>query len=134
MSRLLQLLHETPLGWRAIPDVLNSMWGPALEIRQQQPQPPALQQLQSPVTQQKQQLQGEGSNTPSAPPLLVLVLYIGGVSHAEIAAIRRLNELERDGKVKADRRPPNTRIQYLILTTEIINTRQLFHSMIDDVD
>ncbi|CDJ63334.1 sec1 family domain-containing protein, putative [Eimeria necatrix] len=132
--RLLQLLHETPLGWRAIPDVLNSMWGPALEIRQQQPQPPALQQLQSPVTQQKQQLQGEGSNTPSAPPLLVLVLYIGGVSHAEIAAIRRLNELERDGKVKADRRPPNTRIQYLILTTEIINTRQLFHSMIDDVD
>lgn len=140
------MLHETPLGWRAIPDVLNSLWGPALEIRQQQ-QPQLGQQQRAAQQRQQQQhrLQGssgaeedegtgEGSSAAAPPPLLVLMFYIGGVSHAEIAAIRRLNEMELQGNVKAERRPENTRVQYLIITTEILNTRQLFRSMIEDVD
>lgn len=133
--RLVQLLHETSTGWRAIPDVLNSMWGPALEIRQQQPMPRRSQK-------QDQQAQS-GRSTPAGPPsdtqrnesspVLVLVLFLGGVSHAEIAAVRRLNDMERNRQTKSERDPTDKR-QYLIVTTEILTPRKLFRSMIDDVD
>ncbi|XP_026191366.1 uncharacterized protein LOC34621417 [Cyclospora cayetanensis] len=148
--RLLQLLHESPLGWRAIPDILNSLWGPAMEIRQQQPLPKVPQQQQ----QQQQHRGGEGkasagalaaSNTsshtsgplvppgPSAvAPVLILMLFLGGVSHSEIAAVRRLNEIERKGGVKSEQ--PEGYRQYLILTTEILTPRKLFKGMINDVD
>ncbi|KAL8431140.1 hypothetical protein ACSSS7_005458 [Eimeria intestinalis] len=136
--RLLQLLHETSLGWRAIPDVLNSLWGPAMEIRQQQTTPKAL-------LKPDQRVLSPGARTPTGPaaraqhkgavssPSLVVILFLGGVSHAEIAAVRRLNEMERKKTTKtncdfAERR------QYLILTTEILTPRKLFRSMLDAVD
>ncbi|KAL8455775.1 hypothetical protein Emag_000349 [Eimeria magna] len=130
--RLLQLLHETSLGWRAIPDVLNSLWGPAMEIRQQQTMPKAM-------LKPGEHVLSSGACTPtgsaraqqkasSNSPTLVVILFLGGVAHAEIAAVRRLNEMERKKMTKTERR------QYLILTTEILTPRKLFKSMIDAVD
>ncbi|KAL8271943.1 hypothetical protein Esti_004067 [Eimeria stiedai] len=135
--RLLQLLHETSLGWRAIPDVLNSLWGPAMEIRQQQTMPKAMlkpdQHVLSPgacaPTGAARAQQRGSSNSPT----LVVILFLGGVSHAEIAAVRRLNEMERKKTSEAERGFADRR-QYLILTTEILTPRKLFKSMLDAVD
>ncbi|KAL8440017.1 hypothetical protein Efla_004933 [Eimeria flavescens] len=136
--RLLQLLHETPSGWRAIPDVLNSLWGPAMEIRQQQP--PAKQlpktELQKAASAASSSAGAPGSathGTATAAPTLVLILFLGGVTHAEIAAVRRLNEMELKGQVKCERDQTDKR-QYLIVTTEILTPRRLFRSMLDAVD
>merc|ERR1712113_396646 len=50
-------------------------------------------------------------------PAVVLVCFLGGVTYGEIAALRRLSELE-DGRRK-----------FLVLTTEVINTKKFFESL-----
>lgn len=134
VSRLVQLLHETPQGWRAIPDVLNSMWGPAMEIRQQQPLPKKHPTAESNSFGQGAAAAGEPPQHEAPAPTLVLVLFLGGVSHAEIAAVRRLNEMERKKAAKPEGEAPGSRRQYLIVTTEILTPRKLFRSMLELVD
>lgn len=133
--RLVELLHETSLGWRAIPDVLNSMWGPAMEIRQQQATPKRMQPNEQQISSGKSTPAGPSSTQgkSASSPTLVLILFLGGVSLAEIAAVRRLNEMERKKGTKSDRDPSDER-RYLIVTTEILTPRKLFRSMLDGVD
>merc|ERR1711948_139356 len=50
-------------------------------------------------------------------PAIVLVVFLGGVTYGEIAALRRLSELE------------GGRRRFLVLTTEITNTKKLFDSL-----
>ncbi|PHJ16389.1 sec1 family domain-containing [Cystoisospora suis] len=142
--RLIQFLHEFPNGWRSIPHVLSLLWGPALEVRQQQPQPPlaVLQLQQQQKLLQQQQREAESASTERAmdPKQMttIMVMYLGGVTYAEIAAIRRLNELEIEryqryvkeqeqllqqgggGSLK-----PPTRRRYVIVTTDVINYKKL---------
>ena len=90
--RLVQLLNAS---WKTSADKLNLLRGPALEIQQECPV------------------------APSAPgnTMYVLVVFIGGVTYGEIAALRKLSELEA-GKRK-----------FLILATGITSYRKIIHHM-----
>ncbi|PFH31660.1 hypothetical protein BESB_026340 [Besnoitia besnoiti] len=143
--RLLQFLHEQPNGWRSIPHILSLLWGPAMEVRQQQPAAGPLQAQQRLLELQRLQKSerappadgGDSSNI-----MTVMVMYLGGVTYAEIAAIRKLNELEvvkheqhlqqqelaaRQGAAPPPGKPP-TRRRYIIVTTEITNYKKLLAS------
>ncbi|KFH03431.1 Sec1 family protein [Toxoplasma gondii VAND] len=143
--RLLQFLHEQPNGWRSIPHILSLLWGPAMEVRQQQQQSPSgsLQASQQKLLELQQREQradlseGEGNSNVTT----VMVMYLGGVTYAEIAAIRRLNEMEiakhqqfledqRLGAAPPAKAPPRRR--YIIVTTEIINYKKLIASCGED--
>jgi len=50
-------------------------------------------------------------------PSVVLVCFLGGVTYGEIAALRRLSEKEKGHR------------KFLIVTTELINTKKLFNYM-----
>jgi len=50
-------------------------------------------------------------------PSTVLVVFLGGVTHAEVAALRRLSQLEEGRRT------------FLVLTTEFLNVKRLFDSM-----
>lgn len=95
--RLVQMTKSLPRGWRSCTDALNLLYGPA-ELRQ--------------VVGE----QGVDTRDPDQPSV-VLVCFVGGVTYGEIAALRKLSELE-------DRRR-----QFLILTTEFINTKKMFTSL-----
>lgn len=143
--RLVQFLHELPNGWRSIPHVLSLLWGPALEVRQQQPQPPlaVLQLQQQQKLLQQQQREADSVSAESAVSskqmTTIMVMYLGGVTYAEIAAIRRLNELEIEQyqrHVKEQEQlllqqsgggplKPPTRRRYIIVTTDVINYKKL---------
>ncbi|CBZ49696.1 putative sec1 family domain-containing protein [Neospora caninum Liverpool] len=141
--RLLQFLHDQPNGWRSIPHILSQLWGPAMEVRQQQPSPiDSLQALQQPLQRRQQRdasPDGDGSVE------TVMVMYLGGVTYAEIAAIRRLNEMEivkqqqfqeqeRRAHQGAPAAKPPPRRRYIIVTTEIINYRKLIASCGEDAE
>lgn len=86
--RLAQLLSRP--GWRSIEEVLRILPGPHFEERQ--PLPTGLQKKRQP---------GENRVT--------LVFFLGGVTFAEIAALRFLSQLEDGGT------------EYVIATTKLIN-------------
>ena len=93
--RLVQLLNTS---WRASAASLNLVRGPALEIAQECPV----------VTN------GTGPNPNST---FVAVLFIGGVTCGEIAALRKLSQLE------------GGRRKFLIITTEITNYAKLINKL-----
>jgi len=100
--RLVQLTRSLPKGWRSCQDALSLLYGPAQEL--QQP------------------LEGGNGNTAETPQetgqsSVVLVVFLGGVTHGEVAALRRLAELEEG------------RRQFLVMTTEFMGVRRLFDSM-----
>ncbi|KAM5238763.1 vacuolar protein sorting-associated protein 33A isoform 4-T4 [Ctenodactylus gundi] len=86
--RLAQLLSRP--GWRSIEEVLRILPGPHFEERQ--PLPTGLQKKRQP---------GENRVT--------LVFFLGGVTFAEIAALRFLSQLEDGGT------------EYVIATTKLLN-------------
>ncbi|XP_004276742.1 vacuolar protein sorting-associated protein 33A isoform X1 [Orcinus orca] len=86
--RLAQLLSRP--GWRSIEEVLRILPGPHFEERQ--PLPTGLQKKRQP---------GENRVT--------LIFFLGGVTFAEIAALRFLSQLEDGGT------------EYVIATTKLIN-------------
>ncbi|XP_015273145.1 PREDICTED: vacuolar protein sorting-associated protein 33A [Gekko japonicus] len=86
--RLAQLLARP--GWRSIEEVLKMLPGPHFEERQQLP-----------TGLQKKRQQGENKVT--------LVFFLGGVTYAEIAALRFLSQMEDGGT------------EYVIATTKLIN-------------
>ncbi|XP_040842996.1 vacuolar protein sorting-associated protein 33A isoform X3 [Ochotona curzoniae] len=86
--RLAQLLSRP--GWRSIEEVLRMLPGPHFEERQ--PLPTGLQKKRQP---------GENRVT--------LVFFLGGVTFAEIAALRFLSQLEDGGT------------EYVIATTKLVN-------------
>uniref|UniRef100_A0A7S1Q1K1 Sec1-like protein n=1 Tax=Alexandrium catenella TaxID=2925 RepID=A0A7S1Q1K1_ALECA len=96
--RLVQMTRSLPRGWRSCPDALGLLYGPA----QQVPQTP-----DSTVA----------DGRAVAGPALVLVVFVGGVTHGEVAALRRLAELEEG------------RRRFLIVTTEFVSTKKLVESL-----
>lgn len=96
--RLVQMTKSRPNGWRSHQDALGLLWGPAQDLRQQ---------AQA----------GAAADEDPSQPAVVLVVFLGGVTYGEIAALRRLGELEEG------------RRRFLILTTEIINSKKFFESL-----
>ncbi|KAM8866504.1 vacuolar protein sorting-associated protein 33A [Synchiropus picturatus] len=96
--RLTQVLARP--GWRSIEEVLKMLPGPHFEERQQLP--PGL---------HKKRQQGENRTT--------LVFFLGGVTYAEIAALRFLSQMEDSG------------MEYVIATTKLINGTTWIKSLQD---
>merc|ERR1712032_1069843 len=103
--RLLQMTRSLPKGWRSCGDALNLLYGPAQELQQSTEQPGA----PPPIVPEP----ARDPNTPS----IALVVFLGGVTYGEIAAVRKLSELE------------GGRRKFLILTTEFLNAKTLFDSL-----
>ncbi|XP_028621976.1 vacuolar protein sorting-associated protein 33A isoform X1 [Grammomys surdaster] len=96
--RLAQLLSRP--GWRSIEEVLRILPGPHFEERQ--PLPTGLQKKRQP---------GENRVT--------LVFFLGGVTFAEIAALRFLSQLEDGGT------------EYVIATTKLMNGNSWIESLME---
>jgi len=80
-------------GWKGCRDTLNLLWGTPEEHKQPEVDPPE-----------------------PGRPLVSLVVFIGGLTYGEMAAIRKLSETEGNRK-------------FLVLTTEMLNAKKLFNSL-----
>mmetsp|Transcript_88343 Transcript_88343/g.175657 ORF Transcript_88343/g.175657 Transcript_88343/m.175657 type:complete len:647 (-) Transcript_88343:209-2149(-) len=102
--RLIQMTRSLPKGWRSCQDALSLLYGPAQEL---------------------QQLPDGGAAAAEArdtgQPSTVLVVFLGGITHAEVAALRRLSQLEEGRRT------------FLVLTTEFLSAKRLFDSMQYDI-
>uniref|UniRef100_A0A669CU34 VPS33A core subunit of CORVET and HOPS complexes n=1 Tax=Oreochromis niloticus TaxID=8128 RepID=A0A669CU34_ORENI len=96
--RLTQILARP--GWRSIEEVLKMLPGPHFEERQQLPS-----------GLHKKRQQGENRTT--------LVFFLGGVTYAEIAALRFLSQVEDSG------------MEYVIATTKLVNGTTWIKSLMD---
>mmetsp|Transcript_59777 Transcript_59777/g.134302 ORF Transcript_59777/g.134302 Transcript_59777/m.134302 type:complete len:170 (+) Transcript_59777:3-512(+) len=94
--RLVQMTKSLPRGWRSIPDALNLLDGCAQEVPQVTDPP---------------------GNRDANQPTIALVCFLGGITYGELAALRRLSELE-EGKRK-----------FLVVTTEILSSKKFFEGM-----
>ncbi|XP_048370449.1 vacuolar protein sorting-associated protein 33A [Sphaerodactylus townsendi] len=99
--RLAQLLARP--GWRSIEEVLKMLPGPHFEERQQLP-----------TGLQKKRQHGENKVT--------LVFFLGGVTYAEIAALRFLSQMEDGGT------------EYVIATTKLINGTSWMKSLMEKLE
>uniref|UniRef100_A0A8B9GBU4 Vacuolar protein sorting-associated protein 33A n=1 Tax=Amazona collaria TaxID=241587 RepID=A0A8B9GBU4_9PSIT len=99
--RLAQLLARP--GWRSIEEVLKMLPGPHFEERQQLP-----------TGLQKKRQHGENRVT--------LVFFLGGVTYAEIAALRFLSQMEDGGT------------EYVIATTKLINGTTWMKSLMEKLE
>ncbi|NXF33380.1 VP33A protein, partial [Nyctibius bracteatus] len=99
--RLAQLLARP--GWRSIEEVLKMLPGPHFEERQQLP-----------AGLQKKRQHGENRVT--------LVFFLGGVTYAEIAALRFLSQMEDGGT------------EYVIATTKLINGTSWIKSLMEKLE
>ncbi|KAH0502251.1 Vacuolar protein sorting-associated protein 33A [Microtus ochrogaster] len=97
--RLAQLLSRP--GWRSIEEVLRILPGPHFEERQ--PLPTGLQKKRQP---------GENRVT--------LIFFLGGVTFAEIAALRFLSQLEDGGT------------EYVIATTKLMNGNSWIEALMEE--
>lgn len=95
--RLVQMTRSLPKGWRSCPEALSLLYGPALQHPDQSMALPP--------------------ETPGSAPSIVVVCFIGGVTYGEIAALRKLSEMEEG------------RRRFLVLTTEFINAKKFFSSI-----
>jgi len=93
--RLVQQL-ERP-GWRNLRDVLDLLPGPSFE--------------------DTQQVGPEGRARPATQPRVVLVFYVGGVTMAEVAALRFLSQQE------------DATTEYLVATTGVITGETFINSL-----
>uniref|UniRef100_A0A671L3A7 Vacuolar protein sorting-associated protein 33A-like n=1 Tax=Sinocyclocheilus anshuiensis TaxID=1608454 RepID=A0A671L3A7_9TELE len=96
--RLTQVLARP--GWRSIEEVLKMLPGPHFEERQQVP-----------TGLHKKRQPGENRTT--------LVFFLGGVTYAEIAALRFLSNMEDSGT------------EYIIAATKLINGTSWIKSLMD---
>lgn len=96
--RLVQMTKSLQKGWRSCQNELSFLYGPAQELAQ-------------PLDQNQSEAGATGEKT------VVLVCFLGGVTYGEIAALRRLSELEEH------------RREFLIVTTEFTNSKKLFDSL-----
>uniref|UniRef100_H2ZDX0 Vacuolar protein sorting-associated protein 33A n=1 Tax=Ciona savignyi TaxID=51511 RepID=H2ZDX0_CIOSA len=100
--RLAQILSHP--GWRSIDEVLRIIPGPTVSgIQQFKP---------------KKKWQGSVSSEGSSPSVVTLVFFVGGVTYAEVSALRFLS-----GKPDGN--------EYLVATTNFINANSLLKPMVE---
>ncbi|KAG9487697.1 hypothetical protein GDO78_007474 [Eleutherodactylus coqui] len=99
--RLAQVLVRP--GWRSIEEVLKLLPGPQFEERQSLP-----------AGLMKKRQQGENK--------VMLIFFLGGVTFAEIAALRFLSQLEDGGT------------EYIIATTKLINGTTWIKSLMEKLE
>jgi len=104
--RLAQVLHRP--GWRSITEVLNLLPGPTVEDVQQ-----------IPGWLRNRSRHNSTGSTQNADQKLTLVFFLGGVTYAEVSALRFLSQLE-DGPA-----------EYIIATTKMINGSTWLQSVMD---
>ncbi|XP_052224605.1 vacuolar protein sorting-associated protein 33A-like isoform X2 [Dreissena polymorpha] len=102
--RLIQYLARP--GWRSITEVLNILPGPNFDEVQQ-----------IPVALRKRRTSITSSQSSMADQKVTLVFFLGGVTYAEIAALRFLAQQDDGGT------------DYVIATTKIINGGSLLHKL-----
>ncbi|XP_076806597.1 vacuolar protein sorting-associated protein 33A-like [Clavelina lepadiformis] len=100
--RLVQILSHP--GWRSIEEVLRIIPGPTI---------PGIQQVKP-----QKKWQGSLSSDSSSSSIVTLVFFVGGVTYAEISALRYLSSL-KDGH------------EYVVATTSIINGNKLLKPLIE---
>ncbi|KAK6192041.1 hypothetical protein SNE40_003590 [Patella caerulea] len=107
--RLAQYLARP--GWRSITEVLNLLPGPKVEEIQQIPV--ALRKRRNSIT---------SSHSSTGEQRVTLVFFLGGVTYAEIAALRFLAQQDEGGT------------DYLIATTKIINGSRLIDTLKEKIE
>jgi len=95
--RLVQMTKSQPKGWK---DSVSLLYGPA-QVQQQQPD----------------QVHAAAEPKEAGTHAVVLVCFLGGVTYGELAALRRLSELEGGER------------KFLVVTTELFNAKKLFDSL-----
>ncbi|KAK2193496.1 hypothetical protein NP493_12g08025 [Ridgeia piscesae] len=104
--RLAQFLHRP--GWRSITEVLSLLPGPTIE---------EVQQIPIGLRKRKSSITSIQSGT--VEPKVTLVLFLGGVTYAEISALRFLSQLE------------DAPAEYLVATTKLINGTNWIESIME---
>jgi len=107
--RLVEMTKKSPRGWRACQDALGLLYGPAQELQQQ------LDASEATRANAAEQAAAQGR------PSVTLVCFVGGLTYGEMAAIRKLSEMEEG------------RRRFLVLTTEMLSARKLFDSLRSEV-
>ncbi|XP_064620960.1 vacuolar protein sorting-associated protein 33A-like [Lineus longissimus] len=107
--RLAQLLARP--GWRSITELLNFLPGQRFDEVQQ-----------IPVGLRRRRGSGSSTHSSQAEQKVTLVFFIGGVTYAEIAALRYL--------ASTDDAPTD----YIIATTKIINSTNWMKSIMDELE
>ena len=111
--RLIEMGSVTQGGWKKMDEIMTLLPGAPFEVKQERKQQqPAHGQAAPPPASQ-----GVGDVNGVEEKPLVLVFFIGGVTFAEISALRWLSA--RDGHPK----------EYMVATTKIINGTTLLESM-----
>ncbi|XP_041347888.1 vacuolar protein sorting-associated protein 33A-like [Gigantopelta aegis] len=107
--RLAQYLARP--GWRSITEVLNLLPGPKVEEIQQ-----------IPVGLRKRRTSISSSHSSTGEQKVTLVFFLGGVTYAEIAALRFLAQQDDGGT------------DYIIATTKIITGKSVIKSITDKLE
>eukprot|EP01104_Vermistella_antarctica_P001525 TRINITY_DN1158_c0_g1_i1.p1 TRINITY_DN1158_c0_g1~~TRINITY_DN1158_c0_g1_i1.p1 ORF type:complete len:617 (-),score=161.35 TRINITY_DN1158_c0_g1_i1:116-1966(-) len=108
-------------GWRAIDDVMRLIPGPTFEEAQVLPKSVTAAAMSTArMNEQNQQQQQQQQQQKR----VVLVFFIGGVTYAEIAALRFLASQE-EGKTA------RRNVEFIIATTKLINGDSFLTSLID---
>lgn len=114
--RLIQ--HGLRGGWQSIDDVMRTLPGPSVERRQAVEAPggghPA-------PGSPRDAPPGDSNGVHGGERALVLVVFLGGVTFAEIAALRFLSAQE------------DSRYDYLIVTTKIVTGTSLLSTLVEDL-
>jgi hypothetical protein len=123
--RLIELASQ-PTGWKKIDDVLNLLPGKTFEATQDLPfiSQRDMGTATTPSSETKKSTDGKESKDAKSSPTpgtgkkpITLVYFLGGVTFAEISALRFLSEKESHGR------------DYIIATTKIVSGTTLINSV-----
>nr|XP_039271179.1 vacuolar protein sorting-associated protein 33A-like [Styela clava] len=103
LSARLTQIHSHP-GWRSIEEVLRLLPGPPAQ----------------PIKQSAPRRKRMGTNTSNG-SIVTLVFFVGGVTYAEISALRFLSSLESGGP----------KDEYIVATTSIINGNSMIKGFLE---
>ncbi|SCO66682.1 vacuolar protein sorting-associated protein 33, putative [Plasmodium vivax] len=110
--RLIEYMGILKNNMQAFPEIFNLLSGPTLDIVQN-----AVGYGKFGINKgERKKEQAPWGGDPEGQKDVVLLFYVGGISYAEIAAIRNLNRHSRD-------------YHYLIFTTEVISSRRLLQGL-----
>jgi hypothetical protein len=107
--RVAQILHRP--GWRSITEVLNMLPGPTIED---------VQQIPGWLRNLNRHVSSGSTQSTNVEQKVTLIFFLGGVTYAEISALRFLSQLE-DGPT-----------EYIVATTKMINGATWIESLMEN--